>query len=129
MELLFFFENWKILHIGKCALVCYRGFHCMQLLQFTNFVPATPNRHNDYMCHKKLLRAGDRDGEKCLAAHNYYRCLHGVEDLEYDRKLEDSAQLYAETYPIRPSEVGKLSFLLVCEPQNQRSASIKLRLS
>jgi len=58
------------------------------------------------MCQKKWRRGGTL-AQKCLAAHNYYRCLHGVEDLEYDYKLEDSAQDYADTLPIRPSEPGK----------------------
>ena len=44
--------------------------------------------------------------EQCLAAHNYYRCLHGVEDLEYDYRLEDSAKAYVNTLPTRPSEIG-----------------------
>nr|CAB3262628.1 uncharacterized protein LOC100180998 [Phallusia mammillata] len=33
--------------------------------------------------------------EQCLAAHNYYRCLHNVPELEYDDILATSAYSYA----------------------------------
>ena len=34
--------------------------------------------------------------DQCVNAHNYYRCLHGVNALVFDAKLAASAQMYAK---------------------------------
>ena len=58
------------------------------------FMTYTEPDKNTVICDRNP-HPGSSIAAQCLNAHNYYRCLHGVQPLRYDKELEISAQAYA----------------------------------
>ncbi|CAK8672171.1 unnamed protein product [Clavelina lepadiformis] len=106
--------DWMQSNCNLSCDVCSRcdGSSTSQHLEFGNLRPSAPHAlspnlrpnvpltlspepdKNTVICDRNP-HPGSSIAAQCLNAHNYYRCLHGVQPLRYDKELEISAQAYA----------------------------------